>query len=47
MATDEIYAGYLKACGDAPVSRRRFVADLAYLGVDEVLDDDTHMLVRG
>ena len=46
MATEEIYNDYLRACGDAPVSRRRFVADLAYLGIDEVLDGDTHMLIR-
>ncbi|GIM96305.1 hypothetical protein [Paractinoplanes toevensis] len=46
MATEEMYVDYLSSCGDAPVSRRRFVADLAYLGIPEVLDDDTHMLVR-
>jgi hypothetical protein len=47
MSTEEVYADYLRACGDdAPVSRRRFVADLAYLGVPEVLDGETHVLVR-
>jgi hypothetical protein len=45
-ATDEIYTSYLRSAGEAPVSRRRFVADLAYLGVEEVLDDETHLLVR-
>jgi hypothetical protein len=29
-----------------PEVRRRFVADLDHLGIPEVLDDDTHMLVR-
>ena len=46
LATDEAYGDYLSSCGDAPVSRRRFVADLAFLGVPEVLDDGTPMLVR-
>ena len=46
MATEEMYVDYLGSCGDAPVSRRRFVADLAYLGIHEVLDGDTPMLVR-
>jgi len=46
MATEEVYVDYLSSCGDAPVSRRRFVADLAYLGIPEALDDGTQMLVR-
>lgn len=46
LSVDEVYAGYLRATDGVPVSRRRFVADLAYLGVEEVLDDDTRMLVR-
>ena len=45
-STDEIYTGYLRAAEEAPVSRRRFVSDLAYLGVEEVLDDETHLLIR-
>ncbi|GAA1436965.1 hypothetical protein GCM10009616_37910 [Microlunatus lacustris] len=44
-STDEIYSNYLRAT-EAPVSRKRFVADLAYLGIEEILDDDTLMLVR-
>ncbi len=46
LATEEVYIDYLKHSGGAPVSRSRFVADLAYLGIPEVLDDETHMLVR-
>ena len=46
LSTDEVYRGYLRATTGAPVSRKRFVADLAHLGVEEVLDDDTLMLVR-
>lgn len=46
LATDEVYGGYLRATTGTPVSRARFVADLAYLGVDEVLDDDTPVLIR-
>ena len=46
LSTDEVYGGYLRAVTGTPVSRARFVADLAYLGVEEVLDDDTSMLVR-
>lgn len=46
LSTDEVYGGYLRAVSGTPVSRARFVADLAYLGVEEVLDDDTPMLVR-
>ena len=46
MSTGEVYTDYLNSCGEAPVSRRRFVADLGYLGIHEVLDDDTYMLIR-
>jgi hypothetical protein len=46
ISTDEVYGNYLRATEGTPVSRERFVADLAYLGIDEVLDDDTRMLVR-
>lgn len=46
LSTDEVYGGYLRATTGTPVSRARFVADLAHLGVEEVLDDDTRMLVR-
>jgi hypothetical protein len=46
VSTDEVYASYLRATNDPPVSRERFVADLAYLGIEEELDDDTLMLVR-
>ncbi|QFG68202.1 hypothetical protein [Ornithinimicrobium pratense] len=45
-STAEAYARYLRSTDEAPASRARFVADLAYLGVEEVLDDDTHMLIR-
>jgi len=45
-STGEVYADYLRATDGAPVSRRRFVVDLAHLGVEEVLDDDTPMLLR-
>ena len=46
VSTDELYGSYLRATDDIPVSRDRFVADLAYLGIEEVLDDDTSMLIR-
>ena len=46
LSTGEVYGGYLRATTGVPVSRARFVADLAYLGVEEVLDDETPMLVR-
>jgi hypothetical protein len=46
LSTDEVYGGYVRATTETPVSRARFVADLAYLGIEEVLDDDTRMLVR-
>jgi hypothetical protein len=46
VSTGEIYGQYLRATDQTPVSRDRFVADLAYLGVEEVLDDDTYLLVR-
>lgn len=45
-STDEIYGNYLRATDETPVSRERFVADLAYLGIEEVLDDETHLLLR-
>ena len=44
-STEEVYSTYLRATDGAPVSRRRFVADLAYLGVEQVLDE-TFMLLR-
>jgi len=44
--TAEIYGNYLRATDGTPASRERFVADLAYLGVDQVLDDETYLLVR-
>jgi len=46
VSTDEVYGSYLRATDQAPVSRGRFVADLAYLGVEQVLDDATSVLVR-
>lgn len=46
LSTDEVYRGYLRSATGTPVSRARFVADLAHLGIEEVLDDDTPMLVR-
>lgn len=46
LSTDEVYGNYLRATTGTPVSRARFVSDLAYLGVDEVLGDDIHMLIR-
>ena len=45
-STEEVYSTYLRANDGAPVSRRRFVADLAHLGVEQVLDDETFMLLR-
>lgn len=45
-STDEIYGNYLRATDGDPVSRRRFVADLGYLGVEEVLDDEAYVLIR-
>lgn len=45
-ATDEIYGNYLRATDGPPVSRKRFVADLDYLGVEEVLDDEASVLIR-
>ena len=45
--TERMYASYLYSAGDTPVSRRRFVQDLAYLGVPETRDPDgTCFLVR-
>ena len=46
LSTDETYGNYLRATDGPPVSRTRFVADPAFLGVEEVLDDDTSVLVR-
>jgi len=46
LSTDEVYGTYLRATDDPPVSRRRFVEDLSYLGIEEVLDDETPVLVR-
>lgn len=46
ISTAEAYARYLRSTDEVPASRARFVADLAHLGVEEVLDDDTHMLIR-
>lgn len=46
VSTDETYGSYLRADDAPPVSREQFVADLAYLRIEEVLDDDTLMLVR-
>jgi hypothetical protein len=46
LSTDEVYGTYLRATDGPPVSRARFVSDLAYLGVEEVLEDDTNVLVR-
>ena len=45
-STDEVYASYLRATEGTPVPRDRFVADLGHLGIEEVLDDDTFLLVR-
>ena len=45
-STEEIYSTYLRATDGTPVSRQRFVADLAYLGVEQVLDDETYLLLR-
>lgn len=46
MSTAEVYESYLGASDQPPVSRARFVADLAYLGVDELMDDETFVLLR-
>lgn len=46
ISTEEAYENYLRAIDTPPVSRARFVDDLSYLGVDQVLDDDTQMLER-
>ncbi|MEV0471565.1 hypothetical protein [Streptomyces prunicolor] len=35
-----MYASYLYSAGDMPVSRQRFVQDLAHLGVPEIRDPD-------
>lgn len=45
--TERMYSDYLYSAGDTPVSRQRFVQDLAYLGVPEIRDaDGTCLLVR-
>jgi hypothetical protein len=45
--TERMYASCLYSAGDTPVSRRRFVQDLAYLGVPEIRDPEgTCLLVR-
>ena len=45
--TERMYTSYLYSAGDMPVSRRRFVQDLAYLGVPQTRDPDgTRILVR-
>lgn len=38
--TERMYSDYLYSAGDMPVSRQRFVQDLAYLGVPEIRDAD-------
>jgi hypothetical protein len=38
--TERMYASYLYSAGDMPVSRQRFVQDLAHLGVPEIRDPD-------
>ena len=40
MYSDYLYSDYLYSAGDMPVSRQRFVQDLAYLGVPEIRDAD-------
>jgi hypothetical protein len=47
VSTAEAYANYLRSTDHPPVSRAQFVATLAHLGVEEVLDGDTHVLVGG
>lgn len=44
--TEEVYGAYLRATDGVPVSRARFVTDLAHLGIEEVLDDETLVLLR-
>lgn len=45
--TEALYRSYLYSAGASPVSRARFVEDLAYLGVPEVRGQDSvPMLVR-
>ena len=46
LSTDEVYGNYLRATDDPLVSRERFVADLAHLGIEEVLYAETTMLLR-
>jgi hypothetical protein len=38
--TERMYSDYLYSAGETPVSRQRFVQDLAYLGVPEIRDPD-------
>ncbi|MDV9171911.1 hypothetical protein R6V09_17515 [Streptomyces sp. W16] len=45
--TERMYSDYLYSAGDIPVSRQRFVQDLAYLGVPEIRNaNGTCFLVR-
>jgi hypothetical protein len=46
ISTTEAYTAYLHSIDGPPVSRTRFVADLAYLGIEEVDDDGEAMLLR-
>lgn len=46
ISTTEAYTAYLRSIDGPPVSRKRFVADLAYLGVEEVNDDGEAVLLR-
>ena len=41
LHVSEVYQQYLRACGDEPVSRRRFIADLDFLGVEA--DEDGNL----
>lgn len=41
LHVSEVYQGYLRSCTEAPVSRRRFTADLEHLGVEA--DDDGNL----
>lgn len=45
--TESMYSDYLYSAGETPVSRQRFVQDLAYLGVPETrAPDGTCILTR-
>ncbi|WDF35104.1 hypothetical protein PTW37_16510 (plasmid) [Arthrobacter agilis] len=46
ISTTEAYTAYLRSIDGPPVSRQRFVADLAYFGVEEVNDDGEAVLLR-